>query len=283
MVDDRVDVVIVTYQSARHLGPCLESLLSQEALGEIVVVDNGSTDETGLVAAAHPSVRWVPTETNRGFGSAVNRGVALTSTDLAIVANADCVFDQGCIVALRTRFFENPNVAIVGPTIRSRDGTQYPSFRSFPGFFGGAAHALLAPFWRGNPWTRRYHNPTQVDWVSGTAMAVRRSMWEEIGGFDESYFMYVEDVDLCWRARRGGWDVAVEPTAGLVHEIGGSSTSAPIRLIGAHHRSAFRFWWRSTPARFRPLAPVVAGGLGARAAAAIARRSTTHRQGRAPH
>ena len=112
-----------------------------------------------------------------------------------------------------------------------------------------------------------------VEWVSGTAMLVRRTAFEEVGGFDEDYFMYVEDVDLCWRLRKAGWDVRYAPTAGVVHAIGGSSEARPLRMIAAHHRSLLRFAVRTTSGPRRLLLPVVAVGLVVRGCGAAVLRA----------
>jgi N-acetylglucosaminyl-diphospho-decaprenol L-rhamnosyltransferase len=141
-------------------------------------------------------------------------------------------------------------------------------------------------FWRGNPWTRRYrllgaeqHRERVADWVSGASFLIRRDVFEAVGGFDEAYFMYVEDVDLCWRAHRAGWDVVYEPAARVVHEQGRSTSRHPYRMLVAHHRSILRFANRSTEGRERLLLPLVALALAARLAlASLERLAGTHRR-----
>jgi N-acetylglucosaminyl-diphospho-decaprenol L-rhamnosyltransferase len=103
-----------------------------------------------------------------------------------------------------------------------------------------------------------------VEWVSGACMLVRRSAFEQVGGFDPAYFMYVEDVDLCWRLRQEGWTVAYEPAGRVVHAVGASSQLAPYRMIVAHHRSLFRFANRTTTGARRAVLPAVAAALGVR-------------------
>ena len=118
-----------------------------------------------------------------------------------------------------------------------------------------------------------------VDWVSGTCMLMRSSAVGQVGAFDESYFMYVEDVDLCWRLRARGWRVGYEPAARVVHTVGASSELAPYRMILAHHRSLLRFSARTSRGPGRLLLPVVAAGLALRTVLAWLQRA---RRGR-PH
>ncbi len=123
-------------------------------------------------------------------------------------------------------------------------------------------HAFLYLVWPGNPFSRRYRmvdwdhaSAREVDWVATTHVVVRRRAWDEVGGFDDGYFMYMEDVDLCWRLRRAGWRIGYEPAAGVVHEIGGSTDQTPYRMIVAHHRSVWRYAVRTSTGWRRPCCP----------------------------
>jgi N-acetylglucosaminyl-diphospho-decaprenol L-rhamnosyltransferase len=278
-----VDVVIVTFQSADWIERCVNSVLSQVGVGRIVVVDNGSSDTTASVVHAFGDrVTFVPLGTNRGFGAAANRGIAATATDVVLLLNPDLLLDDGAIGNLRTAL-ENPALGLAGPEVRNMDGTMYPSARSFPNLIGSAGHGFLGLFWASNPWSQKYLRPGRVDWISGTAMMIRRTAFERIGGFDESYFMYVEDVDLCWRLRECGFAVALVDDASVRHAIGGSTKSAPYRMIVAHHRSLWRFAARTTTGAKRLSLPVVALGLVARAALVSGKHLVTKRPPAANH
>ena len=143
--------------------------------------------------------------------------------------------------------------------------------RNFPSFTDAAGHALLALFNPENPFTLRY-NPgtpegdvvTAAGWVSGSCFLARRSALEELGGFDEAYFMYVEDMDLCWRAHDAGWGVGFAGTAEVTHVQGVSTARHPYKMMLAHHRSALRFTFRTTKG-WRRAAPAP-GGARARGA-----------------
>jgi N-acetylglucosaminyl-diphospho-decaprenol L-rhamnosyltransferase len=122
-----------------------------------------------------------------------------------------------------------------------------------------------------------------VDWVSGACAMVRRVAFDVVAGFDEGYFMYVEDVDLCWRLRLAGWRVGYEPAGRVVHALGGSSRLVPYRMIAEHHRSLLRFVDKTTDGARRVLMPVVAAGLGLRTLAAWAHHALAGRRGTPPN
>jgi len=117
-------------------------------------------------------------------------------------------------------------------------------------------------------------SPVMVDWVSGACFMTRRSAFEQVGGFDEAYFMYAEDVDLCWRLGRSGWQVAYAPMAEVTHLQGVSTDRHPYRMIFEHHRSLLRFAVRSTVGWRRALLPLMALGIATRAGLAGLRRVT---------
>ena len=263
----RVDVVVVNHNAAKDLGACMASLVA-EPVGRIVVVDNDSHDSSrtliGEWSRAHPNIVWLPTGCNLGFGGGANRGFAATTRSLVLLLNPDAVVVPGAVASMSAAMEDDPGLGAVGPQVTNLDGARYPSARAFPNMVDAMAHGALGLIHPGNRWSARYRNPDVVDWVSGTAMLLRRTALEQVGGFDESFFMYVEDVDLCWRLRLSGWCVGYVPKALVRHRIGGSSEHRPYRMIAAHHRSLWRFAWRTTRGANRLLLPVVAVGLLAR-------------------
>ncbi len=275
------DVVVVTFESERWIDGCLASLVDQPGVGRIVVVDNASTDATSAVVRrfAERDVCWLALGANRGFGSAANRGIAATESAAVLIVNPDLIAEPDALMRLRSTLDRSAHLAIVGPTVTNLDATPYPSARSFPNLVDAAGHGIAGLFWPSNPWSRRYLHPDKAEWISGTAMLVRRNAFESVGGFDESYFMYVEDVDLCWRLAKAGWSVAVEPRAVVRHGVGGSSDRAPYRMIAAHHRSLWRFARRSASPLQRFALPLVAVGLAVRAGLVALQHART---GRAP-
>jgi N-acetylglucosaminyl-diphospho-decaprenol L-rhamnosyltransferase len=274
-----VDVVVVNFNAGRFLDACLTTIENcvdtngNNAVTRILVVDNGSTDDSGETVRKHPNVEWLQTGVNLGFGKAANRGVAATNAPYVLLINPDTEIDPKAIAEMAAMLNENEGVGVVGPQVLNTDGSRYPSARSFPNLIDAAGHAFIGLINPNNPWSRRYLNPGTIDWVSGTAMLLRRTAFDAVGGFDEDYFMYVEDVDLCWRLRKLHWRVAVAEKALVTHHIGGSSEQRPTRMIVAHHRSLLRFETRTATGPRRLMLPLVALGLGLRTLASAATRS----------
>ena len=284
-----LSAVVVNYNSAGHLVDCVRSLRADGA-DEIIVVDNGSTDRSrDALAAADPDAVWIQTGRNLGFGSAANRGVAVARHDLVAVMNPDAVVEPGALKALVAVLDGDGTVAVVGPRVENPDGSWYPSARTFPSLRDALGHAFLHYVSPDNRFSRRYklldwdHDTARdVDWVSGTFMLVRRDAFDAVGGFDEAYFMYVEDVDLCWRVGQAGWRIRYEPAARVIHAIGGSSEGAPYRMIVAHHRSLYRFCATTYRGPARALLPAIAAGLAVRAVLACVQRALRRKPPAAP-
>jgi N-acetylglucosaminyl-diphospho-decaprenol L-rhamnosyltransferase len=282
--------VVVNYESGPLLARCVESLLADTSAGapEIVVVDNGSRDGSVAVArAVLPAVRVVDPGRNVGYGAAANRGVAVTRAPVVAVCNSDLVVQPFTAAAMLARLDAEPDLAAVAPAIRDPDGTPYPSARSVPSTRDAIGHAVLGSIRPDNASTRRYRQldrdpnaARDVDWVSGAALWLRRSALESVGGWDEHYFMYMEDVDLCWRLRRLGWRVAYEPSGEVVHVQGASTDRHPYRMIVRHHRSVFRFAAKRWSGLRRVLLVPAALLLTARASVAVAVRALSLRRSR---
>lgn len=278
---DVLPVVAVTYSPGPHLERFLASLsLATERPVSVLLADNGSTDGTPEAAVErYPNVRLLPTGDNLGYGTAVNRTVAQLSRltpdggvlepgepfggdvwvdDWVIVANPDVQWGPGSIDALLEAAARWPRAGALGPLIRDPDGSVYPSARHLPSLVRGSMHAVLGPFWPRNPWTVAYRqerlepSERQVGWLSGSCLLVRRSAFNEIGGFDERYFMYMEDVDLGDRLGKAGWLSIYVPSAEVLHHKGHSTGRDPATHLAAHHKSTYLFladrhtgWWRA--------------------------------------
>ena len=282
-----VAAVLVTYQSARDLAMCLGSLERAAAPHplEVVVVDNGSTDGSVEIARGY-GAKVLENHANLGLSRAINTGVAATGAPWLLIANPDTWLAPGSLRRLLATATSDPRIGAVGPHLANPDGSDYPTGRRFPSLPMGAAHAALAPLWPDNPATRRYHmagvdrsRPLDVDWVSGACILLRRQAFEEVGGFDPSYFMFFEEMDLCLRLHRAGWRVVFDPLAEVKHVVGGSTASAPYRKVWNHHRSALRFYCRRYARDPRlVMAPVVAAFLVLRGLASLARAAVAQRR-----
>lgn len=264
---DVLPVVAVTYSPGPHLERFLASLsLATERPVRVLLADNGSTDGTPQAAVErYPNVRLLPTGGNLGYGTAVNFTVSQLDRlgedwldDWVIVANPDVQWGPGSIDALLGAAERWPRAGALGPLIRDPDGSVYPSARHLPSLIRGGMHAVLGPVWPGNRWTKAYRQehlePSEraVGWLSGSCLLLRRSALAQVGGFDERYFMYMEDVDLGDRLGKAGWLSVYVPSAEVLHHKGHSTGRDPATHLAAHHQSTYIFladrhggWWRA--------------------------------------
>ncbi len=279
-MNEDVSAVVVNYNAREYLLACMASL-SGQGLAMVVVADNGSGDGSAqALSERYPAAKWVATGANFGYGTAANIGAALVDGAYLLISNADVVLDEGAVATLRSFLETNPRVAVVGPRIVDSGGVLYPSARRFPDMLEALGHGIVGQFWPGNPFSRRYRmtdwdhaGAKEVDWVSGACFLARREAWEGVEGFDSSFFMYMEDVDLCWRLRASGWSIAYLPTAQVMHVQGVSADRHPYRMLFAHHASMWRFAERTTRGWRRWLLPLVLVGLVVRLGMTMARRA----------
>jgi N-acetylglucosaminyl-diphospho-decaprenol L-rhamnosyltransferase len=273
----KLSAIVVNYNAGDHLAACIRSLQSA-AIKEIVVVDNGSVD--GSLDAVRDEVEVIETGSNLGYGGGVNRGLPHVSGDTVLVINPDAVLHDGALGVMVGVLERVQAVGVVGPRVVEVDGSVYPSARAFPRLIDAIGHAFIGLVTTKNPFSRRYLltgtdqlTARNVDWVSGACFLARRRALDDVHGFDDGYFMYLEEVDLCWRLGRAGWRIRYEPAAVVTHVGGVSTSQVPYRMLAAHHRALFRYWWRTTSPSRRVLAPAVAVGLVLRLAVMSARRS----------
>jgi GT2 family glycosyltransferase len=243
-------VVVVNYNAGEHLLTCLRSLQAAagDATLEVVVVDNASHDGSHLRARDElPWVRVVAGSRNVGFAAGANRGIGATTAPFVFLVNPDAEVTEGTLGGLAKLAADRPRTGAIGVAIRNRDGSYDPPGRPVPSLFAGLGHTLLGPVAPGNRFTRSYLEARtghtverEVDWVSGGAMLLRRAALDEVGPFDEGYFMYAEDVDICTRLRKEGWEVRYSPELEVTH-VGGLATRRDPRMPLIHSRSALRY------------------------------------------
>ena len=270
----RIDYVIVAFRSATDLAGCLDSISADAPSNSgVIVVDNGSPDDSAEVAAGHPTApRVVRSDRNLGFGGGCNLGAKLSHADAVFFLNPDAVLVTGASATLVDALSGNDRTGAVGPCVLDPTGeSRAASAGAEPGLRSTIGHYLLLgrlPLLRGffRPLhLARPNKPASPDWVSGAAMLVRRDAFEQVGGFDEQIFMYMEDVDLCRRLRSSGWGIDYRPNAIVEHRIGGSqSTDQPIRWFNSY----FDYLRRRSGSANARVASLIAGvGLGLRAIA----------------
>ncbi len=267
-----VRVVVVTYSPGATLQVFLDSLAAATNRPyEVVLADNGSTDGVPQRAAARPEVTLVPTGGNLGYGRAANLGARGALAPWLIIANPDIIWRQGSLDTLVDAARRWHRAGAFGPAILTSEGDLYPSARALPSLGRGIGHALAGWWWPANPWTASYRQERgrpfegPAGWLSGSCLLVRRTAFEQVGGFDPSYFMYFEDVDLCDRMGRAGWPSVYVPDAVVEHTGGHATRRAPKLMLRAHHLSAYRYLARryAGPA-WAPVRLVLALGLAGR-------------------
>jgi GT2 family glycosyltransferase len=249
----RIAVAVVAYNSRAEIERCLSAILAQlPDGGEVLVVDNQSTDGTlDLLRARygdHPQVSLIASPRNGGFGAGNNLAIARTTADLVLLVNPDCELEQGAIDALQRFMTAHPRAAVAGGRLRYPDGAfQHSAFR-----FPTLVQVLLDYFpinWRLTESALNGRYPRNLDRGSfpcdfplGALMCVRRAAIDHVGSFDEGFFMYVEEVDWCYRFRRAGWEVWHCGEAGAIHHGGRSTRQMAGAMFVELHRSRLRFY-----------------------------------------
>ena len=226
-----VGVVVVSFETRELLRECLASVI-EDGAAEVIVVDNASSDGSAeMVSSDFPTARLVVNAVNVGYGSAANQGVRTCPLSTVLLLNADTRVRPGTLGALGVYLEEHPTAALVGPRIVDEAGVRQPSCFPFPDplhtfldttVVGGLARALPSLRRR---WPTAYlpESGSSVPWLLGAALAIRREPFLGLGGFDEAFFLYSEEVDLCYRVTQAGWEVHFTPNATVVH-TGGAST-----------------------------------------------------------
>ena len=248
----RFAVVTVSYGSEQVLGPFLASVpsASSEPIAVAVTDNRPESDSRVEALASLNNAGYLAMPANLGYGVAMNRGVASLpeTVEWVLLSNPDVVLSPGTIDALCTVGESDATIASLGPAILNEDGTLYPSARAVPSLRTGVGHAMFSNLWPNNPWTRRYRHDEQepsgqrdAGWLSGSCLLVRRSAFNELGGFDPDFFMYFEDVDLGYRFGKLGYRNVYEPSVAVTHSGAHSTTSDSSRMIAVHHRSARTF------------------------------------------
>ena len=254
-------VIIVNWNTRDLLRRCLDSLQADACslVLQVIVVDNGSRDGSQeLLHSAYPWVTLIENSANVGFARANNQGAALACTPLLLLLNSDAAVVPGGSWTAVHFMHEHPTVGIAGLQLLNDDRTLQPSGKRFPTLLSTIVGLLPVPErWRGAYDRRRnardYARTASVDEVSAAVMVVRRDLFHAVGGFDESFHFFGEDIDLCWRTRKAGYEVAYLPSAQAVHSWGGARARTPsIRqgllsqraqyMLLQHHKPA----WQAT-------------------------------------
>jgi N-acetylglucosaminyl-diphospho-decaprenol L-rhamnosyltransferase len=295
-MDAAVDVVIVSFRSRELLRSCLESLRANppSCPMKVIVVDNDSGDGTvEMVEAGFPDVEVIGSPTNLGFAAATNLGARRGAAPYLLVLNPDTAVTPGALDSVLEVLERHPEVGIAGPRLVRPDGSfDHAARRSFPtplsalGHFTGVGRrATSGPL-------AAYRAPEvdsgRVDAVNGAFMLIRRSAFERLGGFDEGYWMYMEDLDLSYSLARAGLISWYEPAATVMHVKAGTTAGerAP-RLVWHFHRGMYRFYRKHYARQRSPLVNLavyagIAVKLGAALAQSLLRASVSRLRTRRP-
>jgi GT2 family glycosyltransferase len=274
-----LSAILVNYNAGDELRRALQSI-ADEMHGqpwEAVVVDNASIDGSpSIVGEFAPLASTILNAENIGFARAVNQGLAATTASRVLIMNPDCRLVAGAVAALGAELDQHDSCAIVGPRILNPDGSLQGSARGDPDMLTGL-FGRTGPLGRLMPWARLArrnvvsdaairsgHRSVVVDWLSGACMLARRDALAKVNGFDERYFLYWEDADLCRRLRAAGCHVRYVPGATAIHRVGQSSKTARAAAIRAFHASAYLYYTtHNAPRRMQPkraLAKVILSG-----------------------
>jgi N-acetylglucosaminyl-diphospho-decaprenol L-rhamnosyltransferase len=249
-----VAVVIVNFNTGDWLGRCLASLKQFRDDGsiDVLVIDNASHDGSAHRAVqTHPWASLIENPTNEYLSPAWNRGARETRSPYLLFLNPDTEWWAGSPADLAAVARAHPRTGIVGPMVRNTDGTAFASGRRFPSVVDALGHAFVSPFTRDNAFTRRYEmegwdrtTEREVDWVSGCCMLIPREAFDAVGGFDEEFPLYAEELDVATRLRDAGWSVRFTPAVEVLHEMGVSrmASGQPHRLVVMHSTSLYRYY-----------------------------------------
>lgn len=246
----RVAVVVVSYESRSSIEACLDSVSHDPSVPiETVVVDNASRDGSAeAVRAFFPHVTVVPNVENVGFARACNQGAAMTRAPLLLFLNPDATLDPGALATLAALFDSRPRLGAVGPrTLGASGEIQVSTGPDLSLISEWSQRRLVLGVARRDPRILAevdalHSREHAADWVSGACLMTRREAFDAVSGFDEAFFLYEEDADLCRRIRAAGYQVVFTPTAVVRHALGRSMSKTPERARLEYERSHLLYY-----------------------------------------
>jgi GT2 family glycosyltransferase len=259
MSADLTSIIIINYNTRNLTHKLLQSLdehCASEAI-EIILVDNGSVDgSAGFFRENYPGIKLIANNKNLGYGKAVNQAAKIAAGKYLWLVNTDCRLDRPILGRLIETLEDSSDPAAVTPKTVSPEGKFYSTCRKFPTYrnilFSRGSALSKMPFF--SRYSEEYTLPdydqvTRVDALAGTAMLLRREDFMKLEGFDERFFLYFEDTDLCYRFSQSGKHCYYDPEAVIVHELQGSSSSHPFKRLFHHHISALEYFLKWYPRR----------------------------------
>ncbi|MDP9074482.1 MAG: glycosyltransferase, partial [Actinomycetota bacterium] len=281
MAPPQVRVGIVVWNTAELLDRCLSALPAALAGtdAEVVVVDNASSDPSAAVAGSHTGVRVVRNPTNLGYAKAMNQALAGTTAEALVALNPDTVAPPGSLATLVERLLADPGLALVVPRLVDRDGADQYSVRCFPSPAGAAVACFVPKRWQRGRLGRRFRleeaagpdMAVDVDWAIGAVHVIRAEALRGRQPYDERWFMYVEDLELCWWLAQRGWRRRVEAEVAISHVGNASGELAWGRDYTGRCIDAIYDWYQRDrgPAPVRAVAALNTLAVAARAAVGV--------------
>lgn len=245
-----LSIVIINWNTCHLLARCLESVYANppDNKFEVIIVDNGSADDSvAMIRERFPQVRLFANEKNVGFVRANNQAFQECQGRYVVLLNSDTIVQPNALAEMIKFLDENPQAGIVGAFVQNPDGTPQRCFGNFPTILTELAYAWGLDSWkpiskRLDPPPRFTSNVLQTDWVLGAALMIRRDILTQVGYLDETFFMYSEEVDLCYRVKQQGWANYVLRTATIVHLGGQSSQQIPAPMKAELFRSKIKYF-----------------------------------------
>ncbi|MBI3788099.1 MAG: glycosyltransferase family 2 protein [Ignavibacteriales bacterium] len=244
-----VSIILVNYNGCEFTRDALRSIAMHSPQSQVIVIDNHSMDKSKeLLPSEFPSVKFLFLDENRGFGAANNAGAAIAEGEHLFFLNNDTKLLSDTPAKLAEIFLSGKNIGICGPKLLNEDSTFQLSFGNDPSILGEwKTRRVERNIQQGNKesleyFEQTYSAQTNVDWVTGAALMIPKNLFHRIGGFDERYFMYFEDADLCHRVRKEGYKVCYVPTAALIHYGGKSYSKGNEKIITEYRVSQLHFY-----------------------------------------
>lgn len=249
-----LSVIIVNYNVKGLLHKCLKAIFEDKSRRriEVLLIDNASSDKSvEMVKENFPQVKMVVNQRNLGFARGANQGIRQSQGGYVFLLNPDASVKADQLDKMIDFMEENKEIAVCGPMMTDEQGSLQYSCRRFPSYLTSisSSQSLLFRCFPGNPLSCNYlltkdshQEQMEVDWVSGSALLAKKDVLDKIGGLDEKFFMYVEDVDLCYRVKKDGWKVFYFPNAKVQHLIGSSTKKEKPKMIIQHHKSIYYFY-----------------------------------------
>lgn len=247
-----LSIILVNYNGSQFLHSCLDSIeqFSNHSSNEVIIIDNLSTDNsTEIIKDKFPSFNLICSQVNLGFGKANNLAVKHSHGEHLLFLNTDTILIENTPKILLEYLQQHLDVGIISPRIVFKDGSYQLSCGRLPNIVGEFLDKIrygLDKKWHhifANLYNKQYSHIKEMGWLTGACLMMRRDVFEQLGGFDESFFMYFEDKDICKRVNEAGWKVVYYPQTSLIHFLGGSSHDVK-KSVNTYYRDSQLYYYQ---------------------------------------